>query len=297
MTSPATVGLLINQTKPGAMEVARALVAQLRTRGVRVLALETDAGQLNGGACRPMADAAQLAQEADIVVVFGGDGTLLAAARNVAPHGKPLLGVHFGHFGFLTEVDPEYLPRAVDAILEGRSTVEERSMLRAEVRRRGRDPEECDTLLGMNDMVVASGAVRMVHVHTRIGGQSVATYAADGVIVASPTGSTGYSLSAGGPLVHPASPVFLVTPICPHTLNARALIIPDTETVELSLEGHRSDTTGVVSADGQTELPLGPGDTVTVRRAPHVVKLIRLGGPDFYQKIRERWRYGERSAN
>ncbi|MES2462208.1 MAG: NAD(+)/NADH kinase [Armatimonadota bacterium] len=294
-----TVGLLINETKPAALEAARRLAATLRERGVSVLARDMVAERIGQAGCAPAADDA--IAETDFVVVFGGDGTLLAAARLVAPHGTPLLGIHLGHFGFITEAPPENLLSAVDAALEGRATIEERMMLSGQVIRRDGSPntgDQCtlpDALLGMNDMVVASNAVRMVHVVTRIGKDLLATYAADGVIVASPTGSTGYSLSAGGPLVHPSVPGLIITPICPHTLNARALVIPDTETVHLTVEPHSSHNDGaVISVDGQIETPLYPGDSVVIRRSPHRVKILSVGGPNFYQKIRSRWHYGER---
>jgi len=292
-----TVGLLVNTTKPAALEAARVVAARLASLGIPALALDSVAAELYQAGCRTVPDGEHLARESDFVLVFGGDGTFLSAARLIAPFDTPLLGVHLGHFGFLTEVAPENLLSSLEQVLAGEGRVEVRSMLEGTVYRNGAsDPAECESLVGMNDVVIASGAVRMVHVRTTIGGADVATYAADGVIVASPTGSTGYSLSAGGPLVHPTAPVFVVTPICPHTLNARALIVPDTETVELSIEANRPDTSGVVSVDGQIELPLAAGDRVVVRRAPHSVRLLRLGGPTFYQKIRDRWRYGERSA-
>jgi NAD+ kinase len=295
-----TVGLLINETKPAALEAGRRLAATLRERGVSVLARDMVAQRIGQPGCAPAADDA--IAETDFVVVFGGDGTLLAAARLVAPHDTPILGIHLGHFGFITEAPPENLLSAVDAALEGRATIEERMMLAGQVIRRDGatdGPEDqCtlpDALLGMNDMVVASNAVRMVHIVTRIGSDLLATYAADGVIVSSPTGSTGYSLSAGGPLVHPSVPGLIITPICPHTLNARALVIPDTETVHLTVEPHSSHNDGaVVSVDGQIETPLHPGDTVVIRRSPHRVKILSVGGPNFYQKIRSRWHYGER---
>lgn len=298
-----TVGLLINETKPAALEAGRRLAQTLRERGVSVLARDMVAARIGQPGCAPAADDA--IADTDFVVVFGGDGTLLAAARLVAPHGTPLLGIHLGHFGFITEAPPESLLSAVDAVLEGRATIEERMMLSGQVIRREGAPrpeeDQCtqtDALLGMNDMVVASNAVRMVHIATRIGDDLLATYAADGVIVSSPTGSTGYSLSAGGPLVHPSVPGIIITPICPHTLNARALVIPDTETVHLTVEPHSSQSDGaVVSVDGQIETPLYPGDSVTIRRSPHRVKILSVGGPNFYQKIRSRWHYGERIAS
>lgn len=288
-----TVGILTNQIKPAALEAARRLSAALEGReGVRVLARDVVAGEISGGFCCPATDA-EIAQ-ADFVVVFGGDGTLLAAARLVAPYGTPLLGVHLGHFGFITEVAPEDVYRAVDAALAGRATVEERLMLRAHIHRTGGGPVE--ELVAMNDVVAASKAVRMIHVRARVGEDTLATYAADGVIVSSPTGSTGYSLSAGGPLVHPAAPVLILTPICPHTLSARTLIVPDTETIHLTIEGQTRDP-AVVTLDGQEDIPLNPGDRVSVSRAPHTVRILSVGGPNFYQKIRSRWHFGERVSN
>ena len=170
-------------------------------------------------------------------------------------------------------------------------------MLQVAVRRAGATaPDPCDVLLGMNDAVVASGAVRLIYVQTRVDGELIATYAADGVVVATPTGSTGYSLSAGGPLVHPSAPVFVVAPICPHTLAARPLVIPDTQTVELCIEPHRADTAGIVSVDGQIEVAIAPGDVVTVQRAAHHVTFLIAGdAPSFYEKIRARWHYAERA--
>ncbi|MBC8101308.1 MAG: NAD(+)/NADH kinase, partial [Cytophagales bacterium] len=276
--------------------------ATLRERGVAVRARELVAERIGQAGCAPALD--NEIAETDFVVVFGGDGTLLAAARLVAPHGTPILGIHLGHFGFITEAPPDNLFSAVDAALEGRAIVEERMMLAGQVIRGDNAPDDAscqctlpDSLLGMNDMVVASSAVRIVHITARIGGDLLATYAADGVIVASPTGSTGYSLSAGGPLVHPSVPGLIITPICAHTLNARALVIPDTETVHLTVEAHSSQGDGaVVSVDGQIETPLYPGDAVVIRRSPHRVKVLSVGGPNFYQKIRSKWHYGERIA-
>ena len=299
MSSPPTVGLLINERNPAALESARRLVAHLHGAGVQVQARESVAAQIGLGlragaaeACCP-ADDTEIAVSSDFVVVFGGDGTLLAAARLLAPHGTPILGIHLGHFGFITEAAPEDLVSAVDTVLAGRGTTEERMMLRGIIHSLDDSlpPEE---ILAMNDIVVASGAVRMVHIRAEIGGQTLATYAADGVIVASPTGSTGYSLSAGGPLVHPAAPVLLITPISPHTLSARALIVPETETVRLIVEGRTRDAV-VASVDGQLDIPLATGDSIAVSRAPYTVRLLSVGGPNFYDKIRSRWHFGERA--
>lgn len=272
------VGLLANDSKPAALQAATELAQELRQSGVTVR-------------MAPEQDDDAIAQS-DFIVVFGGDGTVLAAARLVAALGTPLLAIHLGRFGFVTEASPETLRSAVNAALEGRCEIHERMLLTGAIHRGG-DPNPETTLLAVNDVVVASGAVRMVHVHTRVGDDAIATYAADGVIVSSPTGSTGYSLSAGGPLVHPDVRALMITPIAPHTLSARTLLIPDTETIYLTVEAQTRDAVAV-TADGQTGHSLTPGDTVAIRRAPYNVRLMAAGGPNFYQKIRSRWHYAER---
>jgi NAD+ kinase len=291
-----TVGLLINETKPAAVEAARELAAFLENSGVSVLSQDAIATLLQDTGCHAVPTRDDVVVHSDFIVVFGGDGTLLAACRTVAPHGKPILAAHLGHFGFLTQVSPEGLRGAVERVLADHVPIEERGMLQAQVRRAGSDnPSDCETLLGMNDVVVASGVVRLIYVQTKVGDELLATYAADGVIVATPTGSTGYSLSAGGPLVHPSAPVFVIAPISPHTLSARPMVIPNTETVSLCIEPHRTDTSGIASIDGQIEVEIAPGDIVTVSQAPYNVKFLRIGdSPSFYEKIRTRWHYGER---
>ena len=302
-----TIGLLTNERNPAALEAARRLTALLQGReGVVVLARASVSEAVAGGVCCAAGDN-EIAQ-ADFVVVFGGDGTVLAAARLVAPFGTPILAVHLGHFGFVTEVAPEGLVAAVEEAIAGRAKVERRRMLCGTIHRAhpaddyaedsagpttGDEPTE---LLAMNDIVAASGSVRMSHIRTEIDDLTLATYAADGVIVASPTGSTGYSLSAGGPLLHPDVPAMVVTPICPHTLSARALVVPDTHRVRLTVVGPTRDTV-VASVDGQIDIVLRTGDSVTVTRSPYTVGILSVGGPNFYQKIRSRWHFGERSPS
>ncbi|MCX6365691.1 MAG: NAD(+)/NADH kinase [Armatimonadetes bacterium] len=272
------VGLIANDSKPAAQEAAAGLAQQLKQHGVSVR-------------MAPQHNDDEIAQS-DFVVVFGGDGTVLAAARMVAERGTPLLAIHLGRFGFVTEASPDNLDEAVAMALEGKCEVHERMLLEGTIYRGGSSVPD-QQMLAVNDIVVASGAVRMVHVHTCVGDDAIATYAADGVIVSSPTGSTGYSLSAGGPLVHPDVRALMITPIAPHTLSARPLLVPDTETISLTIEAQTRDAVAV-TADGQTGLSLTPGDTVTVSRAPFNVRLLAAGGPNFYQKIRSRWHYAER---
>lgn len=269
------VGLWANESKPAAVAAAQRLAEFLENRDATIQLQPDD----------------EALKQCDFLVVFGGDGTLLAAARRAAPFGTPLLGVHLGRFGFLTETSVETLLPVVEAVLAGRYDRIERPMLQGKVIRA--DGTEGPTLTGLNDVVVTGKAARMVHIRTRVASDDLAIYAADGVIVATPTGSTGYSLSAGGPLVHPTTPVLIVTPIAPHTLSARALVVPDSEIVSLTVEGETRDAV-IVTVDGQVEAPLESGDTVQVSRAPHTVTFLSAGGPGFYEKIRTRWHYAER---
>lgn len=295
---PPVVGLLINETKPEAVAAAQSLAAYLTNRNVEVRTAASTAEKILAPGCGTDAD--HIAAS-DFVVVLGGDGTLLAAARALGPCGTPILGVHLGRFGFIAEARPDHLTETVEAVLRGEAGVDERALLAPVVRRNASNTTEA-LPPGMNDVVVKSGATRLLQVRTAVGpaggtyetADEVAIYAADGVIVAAPTGSTSYSLSAGGPLVQPNAPVLLITPICPHTLNARSLVVPDTETVYLRVTERDPRDSVLATIDGQIEVALHPGDDIEVRRAPFGVKLLTVGGPNFYQKLRARWRYGER---
>lgn len=292
LSEPTIVGLIVNEDKPAAVSAAANLTRFLAARGISVHACTSTVEKMAAptGSCFASDDTQTLAR-ADFLVVFGGDGTLLAAARTFAAHEIPLLGVHLGRFGFIAETSPAELNRAVETILAGDAHVDERLLLEATVVGEGARPQ-----IGVNDVAVTSRAVRMVHVDVTVGGEYLATFDADGVLVASPTGSTSYSLSAGGPLVHPNAPVLLITPISPHTLNARTVIVPDTETIELKVnEGDPRDAP-IATIDGQIETPLQPGNIVQVRRSAHRVRLLAVGGPSFYHKIRSRWHYGIRRA-
>jgi len=265
-----------NPDKPEALAAAARLGEMLSRRGIPFVALEGDGGKIAG---------------APLAVVFGGDGTLLSAARKIAPHGVPILPVHLGRFGFVTEVSEDRVETAVLAALDGRCPVHERLMLSAEIVRVAEDPSI--RLLAVNDVVVASRAVRLARIEAEIDGEPVADYAADGVIVASPTGSTAYSLSAGGPLVHPDVQALIVTPIAAHTLSARSLLVPSDAVVSLRFHGEPRDPV-VASADGQDETPLAPGDIVRVSRCPWQLRLVDAGGPGFIEKVRTRWDLGGR---
>lgn len=283
------VGVVVNTAKPGALKTARAALAFLNGR-VEQLVLQkhvAEAFELSGHA----AEDSEVVQ-ADIVLVFGGDGTVLATSRKCAPAGTPMLPINLGRFGFLTEVIPDHLTSALERLLDGDYTIEERMMLRGELLRDGEPQQE---ELALNDLVVAHGSlVRVLHLSMQINGRYVTTYAADGLILGTPTGSTAYSLSAGGPLVHPALSVILITPICPHTLTSRALLVPDTHEVTLQAESLDGESVRV-TVDGQIGIPMLPDDTIRITRAPYPARLVtQIGGDTFYEKLQTKLHWGER---
>lgn len=281
------VGILVNSARPEALEFSRQVVTWLAERGASVC-VEAEAAEYIG--CREAACSEAELAATDLIITLGGDGTILKASHVAAPRGVPILGVHMGHFGFIAETHPGDLLPHLDEVLAGNVSIEERMMLRGDVTRAGR---VVFSAIGLNDVVLTQGTVaRMMLLETWFGGEEIATYAADGVIVATPTGSTAYALSAGGPLVEPTVQALLVVPICPHTLSARPLVIPCDETVSVTLRFERGQA--LFSADGGPAFPLEPGDRVDVHRAEFSTRLVTLGHASFYRKVRNRLLWAER---
>jgi NAD+ kinase len=232
--------------------------------------------------------------ELDALVTFGGDGTLLRGARLLGARETPILGVNFGRVGFLTTATRQSLDPALDALVAGRYVIERRQALQAEIK----DGEGNGRALqmAMNDIAVHKGGVaRVVRVNVFIQGENVGPYSADGIIVATPTGSTAYSLSAGGPIVVPGVEAMVVTPIAAHTLAVRPLVVPASYRIVIEpIVGWSEDL--LVSFDGQTGTTLAPGESVNVRRADHRVCLIRLGGDGFFGRMRQKLHWGDLSG-
>ncbi len=224
--------------------------------------------------------------EADVLVAFGGDGTILAAARDVGPRGTPILGVNLGKLGFLAEVAPEEMKEAVDDIVAGKYQVEERLVLQAQTPSApGRE------FHAVNDIVIdKSRSSRVIDLETHIDGDFAVTYRGDGLIVSTPTGSTAYALSNGGPIVTPTSRVFGITPISPHTLSGRPLIVPDTS--EIRVIAHSEGDEVLVSADGQMEALLRPPIEVTVRKASYPVRLVKRTDRTYFDVLRAKLHWG-----
>jgi len=228
----------------------------------------------------------------ELIVCLGGDGSMLWTARAVVPHAVPILGVNMGHLGFLAEIGPKELMNSLPAVLKGEGRVEERAMLQARV------PAWGQTFQALNDVVVGrSIAGRPVYLDVSVDNHRLALYRSDALIVATATGSTGYSLSARGPILHPESRDIVLTPVAPHLAPARTMVLPQDAVVDLVVSTAEGAT---VSIDGQINRELGSGDTVSVCRSPHVARFLRLSGPsDHYRILAERleWLRGMNPAD
>ncbi len=231
-----------------------------------------------------------LCEKIDILIVLGGDGTLLSAARALGGHGVPILAVNLGGLGFLTSVTLDELYPLLERVLAGKHRTSERMMLDAEVVRDGRSAErQC----ALNDAVANKGAVaRMLDFDLSVNGDAVGRYRADGIIVATPTGSTAYSLAAGGPIVDPDLDCFIITPICPHMLTNRPLVIPGTARVELDFAA--ADDPVYITLDGQIGFELKANDRVAITKSSNRVALIRPPSKTYFEVLRSKLRWGER---
>jgi NAD+ kinase len=225
------------------------------------------------------AEVSRQAPESDVLITFGGDGTIVRTARITASQDLPILGVNLGRLGFLAELQPGEVSDRLGALVNGQYWLEERMMLHADLQRDQGVPRSFEAL---NDVVVSRGSLaRVIRVDTHIDSQFLTTYVADGVIVATPTGSTAYSLAAGGPIVDPRLSNMLLTPIVPHLTVATTLVLAATARVRLEVSAQYEAT---LTIDGQVDVPLANGDTVTVTSSPNVCRFVRMGEPDYFYR-------------
>ncbi len=272
---------------PRCQDVAVELVQWLEGRGLTPLVESHLSRHL---CCREGAESADIAAVADLVVVLGGDGTLISVARLVGAREVPILGVNLGSLGFLTEVTLDELYPALESCLSGDYRVSERMMLRAAVERDGKEIE-CHQVL--NDVVINKGALaRIVDLETTVDGDWLTTFKSDGLIISTPTGSTGYSLAAGGPIIHPALDCLVITPICPHTLTNRPIVVDAGASSTVTLKSDKEDV--FLTLDGQVGMELKAGDIIRVRRAEHRTRLVVSRSKDYFEVLRTKLKWGER---
>jgi NAD+ kinase len=282
-----SIGIVSRPGRAQLSVVVPPLLKWLAARGVAASYDEETAAALadasNGKTRQLVAGSSQL------LLVLGGDGTLLAAARLAAPRGIPILPINMGSLGFLTSFTLAELYPALEEALAGRYSVSQRLMLQVELERAG---TVIESQCALNDAVIHKGALaRMIELELQINSDFVCRYRADGLIVASPTGSTAYSLSAGGPIVHPAVESFLITPICPHTLSDRPLVIPDSSSIEIKLKGDSESV--FLALDGQRGIPMQATDRVHVSRAKDALKLIYPPKKSYFEILRNKLKWGD----
>jgi NAD+ kinase len=291
------IGIIAKKNKPEVLPVAKNLVAWFQTRKIEVYVEEEMGDLLFNSSTSPLSDIpihsverAEIPNQVEMIVVLGGDGTLLSVARLVGSYEVPILGVNLGGLGFLTEIHLEEVYRVLERVIEGDYKKDEREVLHATVFRRGDQMAEFTVL---NDAVINKGALaRIIDLETTINGESITTFKSDGLIISTPTGSTAYNLSAGGPIVYPSLHCIIITPICSHTLTNRPIVIPDDVAIRIVLR--TEDQEVILTLDGQLGFPLEFGDVVEVRKAQYRIFLIQSPYRHYFGLLREKLKWGER---
>jgi NAD+ kinase len=283
-----TIGIVSRPRHDEIAAVVPKLVAWLEARGLKVLCDQETSSCLDTSA--PAEPREQLSAAVDLIIVLGGDGTLLATARSLGDHPVPVLPVNLGGLGFLTSVKTAELFTILEEALEGRSRISERTMLRAEILRAGK---VAANHVALNDAVLNKGALaRIIDLDLYVDHDFVCSYKADGLILSTPTGSTAYSLAAGGPIVYPKLDAFVITPICPHTLTNRPLVIPADSHIEIAFKA--SEETVYLTLDGQVGVQLEANDRVAVTRARHSLHLVRPARHAYFEILRTKLKWNER---
>jgi NAD+ kinase len=288
------VGVVAKRGLHAAKDHLSRLETWLGERQVEVLYEIETAALIGADPRRARLTRTDLPAAVDLVIVLGGDGTLLAMAAHIAKSGRdvPILGVNFGSLGFLTEVRIDELYDSLSSILDGRVTYDSRMMLTAEASRSG---EPFDSRIALNDVVFTKGPLsRMIELTVSVSGGLVTRVKADGLIVASPTGSTAYNLAAGGPIVHPLVDAIVLTPIAPHTLTNRPVVIPGSAVVEVQAHVGEDAEDTFVTYDGQSGYPVRAGDLIRVRKAEGRLRLATAPSRGYFELLHEKLKWGER---
>jgi len=281
------VGVYAKKNHPDAEQLALDIYAQLKRDNVAVLledSLAEQIGQVNGYAGE------DIPAQVDLIIVLGGDGTLISVARQIGELNVPILGINLGQLGFLTEVTRDELPEMLERLVRGDYHVSDRMMLDALIHRNGQVVGKYTVL---NDVVINKGALaRIIDLETYVDGQHLSTYKADGLIISTPTGSTGYNLAAGGPIIFPEINSLVISPICPHMLTNRPIVVWSKSIIEIKVRFE--DDVVFFTADGQVGRKLLPGDLVEVRRSTARTRLVTSPSKDYFTVLRTKLSWGER---
>lgn len=282
-----SVGIAAKVNSPDAVELARVTAERLRKRGLSLAFDEASAASLATGSDRVLTKA-ELGNESELLITFGGDGTLLSVARH-APDRIPIIGVNMGTLGFLTEIRVEEFDEVLERVLVGKYEAEGRVTFDVSVSRNGKEQKHYRVL---NDAVLNKSALaRMIEMRINVHGKFLSTFRADGLIVATPTGSTAYNLSAGGPIIYPTMEAVVITPICPHMLSNRPIVLPDHLGIEIGIETEHQET--FLTLDGQEGFPITREDVVKVSKSPHTVLLVSSPDKSYFDVLRTKLKWGE----
>jgi NAD+ kinase len=281
---PKKIGLIAHTAKPGVAELTRALCQEFERFKLLVL-LETKTAALAGMSSEHTVT--DLGREADLLVVLGGDGTILHVVEQLTEVIKPVFGINVGSLGFLTCANSSTYSEAVECIAEGKMVFSDRTLLEVTVRAGGKAPI---VMTGLNDVVLSRGEVsRLIRLKTRVNGEALTEFNADGLIVATPTGSTAYSLSAGGPILAPESGAFVITPICPHVLTNRSIIVGESANIEIEVTEREYPV--FLTVDGREPLHIEVGAIVEIKKSQRVLPLASLPGVSFFGVVRQKLKW------
>jgi len=287
------IGIIAKQNKPETIPIARNLVEWFRPKKIEVYMEEGMVKQFHPPLVGPHLNSIgreDIPKKVEMIIVLGGDGTLLSVARLMGNHDVPILGVNLGGLGFLTEITLEELYRVLEKVVQGDFITDERVVLNASVIRRG---ERMAEFIVLNDAVINKGALaRIIDLETTINGEYLTTFKSDGLILSTPTGSTAYNLSAGGPIVYPSLHCIIITPICPHTLTNRPIVIPDDVEIRATLKTKQQEV--ILTLDGQQGFTLEFEDVVEVKKAEGHIFLIKSPYRHYFEVLREKLKWGER---
>jgi NAD+ kinase len=291
MSAIKRIGIVLKPHQPDALKTICDLTLWLSQKGIELAGgpeIERDRVEQETGCSVPTVDADKLAESVDLILVLGGDGTMISTARTIGDHDVPVLGINYGGLGYLAEFRIEELYTALESILSGNFRLDRRVMLRVDLQR---GDEAVTSHRVLNDVVINKSALaRIIEIEAYLNQQFVNSFRADGLIVSTPTGSTAYNLSAGGPVVFPSMNAIVITPICPFTLSNRPIVVPDDAVIELRLKTEQEDVS--LTLDGQVGFPLKVDDRVMIRKSLTTFNLVQPSNRNYFDVLRDKLRWG-----